>query len=220
MATELGSNGIKVIPNPIDPWMLEQALSPESNQAEHDRDTVLYTGRLQYSKGVLVLLEAVPMITREHKQAHFVLAGARHNSIDGATLDQKLGIANAARCVTMPGHVPWRELVKQYRRAKIFVMPSFYETGGISVIEAMAFGLPVVATHAGGLAEVVEDGVTGILVPPGDSEALAEAVCRLLREPELRRRMGEAGRERVLEKFTIEGIVSQTLAVYSSLAEN
>ena len=220
MTTELGSNGIKVIPNPIDPWMLEQALSGQSNQADDVRDTVLFTGRLQYSKGVLLLLDAVPMITREHQQAHFMLAGARHTSIDDATLEQKLSVENTARSVTLSGHVPWRELINQYRTAKIFVMPSYYETGGISVIEAMAFGLPVVATRAGGLAEVVEDGVTGILVAPGDSKALAEAVCRLLREPELRRRMGEAGRQRVLEKFTIDGIVSQTLAVYSSIAKN
>jgi len=219
MTSELGSNGIKVIPNPIDPWLLEQARSRNSHQAA-DVDTVLYTGRLQYSKGVLVLLDAAPLITREHPQVRFILAGARHTSIDDSTLEQKLRAANADGCVTMLGHIPWHELVNQYRTAKLFVMPSYYETGGISVIEAMAFGLPVVASRAGGLAEVVEDGVTGILVPPGDSKALAEAVCRLLRDPELRDRMGEAGRQRVLEKFTIDGIVSQTLAVYSSITNN
>jgi glycosyltransferase involved in cell wall biosynthesis len=99
-------------------------------------------------------------------------------------------------------------------------MPSFYETFGISVIEAMAFGLPVVATRAGGLPEVVEDGVTGILVPPGDSEALAEAQLRLLLDPDLRRRMGQAGRERVQSEFTVDRIVSQMLDVYHSVIRN
>ena len=220
MTNELGSNGIKVIPNPIDPWMLEQALSSQPQGTDNGRDTVLYTGRLQFAKGVLVLLDAVPMVAREHKRAHFLIAGARHTSIDDATLDHKLNIDDTSRHVRMPGHVPWRDLVEHYRTAQVFVMPSYYETGGISVIEAMAFGLPVVATRAGGLSEVVEDGVTGILVPPGDSKALAEAISRLLRDPELRRRMGEAGRSTVMKDFTVERLISRTLAVYQSLANN
>ena len=96
-------------------------------------------------------------------------------------------------------------------------MPSYYEAFGISVIEAMAFGLPVVATTAGGLPEVVDDGVTGILVPPGDSQALSDALMRLLRDPDLRRRMGRAGQERVRSEFTVDQIVPKTLAVYESV---
>jgi glycosyltransferase involved in cell wall biosynthesis len=96
----------------------------------------------------------------------------------------------------------------------VFVMPSYYETFGISCLEAMAFGLPVVATRAGGLPEVVEDGVTGLLVPPGDTHALAEAIGRLLRDPDLRRRLGEAGRERVLARFTAEHVVKEMIPVY------
>jgi glycosyltransferase involved in cell wall biosynthesis len=120
----------------------------------------------------------------------------------------------------MLGHVPWQQLADLYRRASVFVMPSFYETFGISVIEAMAFGLPVVATRTGGLPEVVDDGVTGILVPAGDAEALADALIRLLRDPDLRRRMGQAGQERVRAEFTIDRVVSQTLAVYESVILN
>jgi glycosyltransferase involved in cell wall biosynthesis len=84
----------------------------------------------------------------------------------------------------------------------------------------MAFGLPVVATKAGGLPEVVEDGVTGILVPPGDSKALGDALLRLLLDPDLRARMGQAGRERVRSEFTVDRIVSQTLDVYQSVIGN
>ncbi len=99
-------------------------------------------------------------------------------------------------------------------------MPSYYETGGLSAIEAMAFGLPVVASRTGGLPEVVEDGVTGILVPPGDSKALAEAVVLLLHDPALRRRLGQAGRQRVLDEFTLDRVLPQTLNVYQSLSRN
>jgi glycosyltransferase involved in cell wall biosynthesis len=112
------------------------------------------------------------------------------------------------------GYIPWRKLMDCYRRAALFVMPSYYETFGISCLEAMAFGLPVVATRAGGLPEVVEDGVTGLLVPPGDSAALADAICRLLADADLRQRLGETGRERVVANFTAERVVQETMAVY------
>jgi glycosyltransferase involved in cell wall biosynthesis len=131
-----------------------------------------------------------------------------------------MGRNGTRKHVQLLGHVPWQKLADLYRRAGVFVMPSYYETFGISVIEAMAFGLPVVAANVGGLPEVVEDGVTGILVPPKDSDSLAEALVRLLRDPDLCTRMGRAGRERVRSEFTVDRIVSQTLNVYQSVIRN
>jgi glycosyltransferase involved in cell wall biosynthesis len=83
----------------------------------------------------------------------------------------------------------------------------------------MACGLPVVATTAGALPEVVEDGVTGILVPPADARALAEAMHKLMRDGELRRRMGQAGRQRILEKFSWRKAALQTEAVYQQVCQ-
>lgn len=105
-------------------------------------------------------------------------------------------------------------MTAQYARAALFVQPSFYETFGIACLEAMCFGLPVVATQVGGLPEVVEDGVTGILVPPNDPQALAEAVLSLLRDPERRRQMGRRGREKVLAQFTPERVADLSEALY------
>jgi len=200
--------------------MLDQAVGVERNASNGNANTVLYTGRVAYVKGTLVLLDAVPMITRQCPQTRFVVAGARHTSIDDLTLNRLLQVGEVARHVDMLGHVSWRELTECYRKASIFVLPSYYETGGLSAIEAMAFGLPVVASRTGGLPEVVEDGVTGILVPPGDSKALAEAVVLLLHDPALRRRLGQAGRQRVLDEFTLDRVLPQTLNVYQSLSRN
>jgi glycosyltransferase involved in cell wall biosynthesis len=119
--------------------------------------------------------------------------------------------------VRLLGHVRWDQLAELYRSASVFVMPSFYETFGISVVEAMAFGLPVVATTAGGLPEVVENGVTGILVEPGDPQALSDALIQLLRDPDLRQRMSRAGQERVRAEFTVDQIAPQTLEIYESV---
>ena len=106
------------------------------------------------------------------------------------------------------------ELVQHYNRAEMLACPSLYEGFGLPAGEAMACGLPVAATTGGALPEVVEDGVTGILVPPGDAPALAEAIQTLMGDADLRRRMGQAGRERVLEKFSWPRAALETEAVY------
>jgi glycosyltransferase involved in cell wall biosynthesis len=223
-ARELGKDlslpeaAIHVIPNPISPALLQQAL--EQPETERAKPVVLYTGRIELNKGSLELLRSVDQVASQFPAVEYVMAGGRHNSIDDRSLENALGRNGTRKHVRLLGHVPWQELADLYRRARVFVMPSYYETFGISVIEAMAFGLPVVAANVGGLPEVVEDGVTGILVPPKDSEALAEAVVRLLRDPDLCARMGRAGRERVRSEFTVDRIVSQTLDVYQSVIRN
>jgi glycosyltransferase involved in cell wall biosynthesis len=94
------------------------------------------------------------------------------------------------------------------------VLPSTREAQGISLLEAMARGVPVVASAVGGIPEVVTDGVDGRLVPPGDSDALADAIVELLRDDELRLRLGEAGRRTVVDQFSIDAQVRSIEAVY------
>ena len=98
-------------------------------------------------------------------------------------------------------------------------MPSLRESFGIVALEAMAMKLPVIASRIGGLEEVVEHERTGLLVPPGDAAALAEAIRTLAENPEMRRNMGEAGRQRVAEKFSIESTIRRTEALYLECLE-
>ncbi len=180
---------IHVIPNPISPELMRQALG--TPRLEPTKPMILYTGRIEFSKGSLELLGSVDRVAARFDQVDYFMCGARHNSIDDQTLQRALGMNGTRKHVRMMGHVPWQP-----------------------------FGLPVVATNVGGLPEVVEDGVTGILVPPGDSEALAEGLIRLLSDADLRRRMGRAGQDRVRSEFTVDRIVDQTLAVYESVIRN
>ena len=207
-------NRIHVIPNPINPAILELAQKHQRKNSHHDSPIVLYTGRIEYRKGTIPLLRSIPYVARKIPDVRFVIAGGRHNSIDDSTLDKVVEENHIKDHVSFLGHIPWDELAAWYRQASIFVMPSFYETFGISVIEAMVFSLPVVATTAGGLPEVVEEGITGILVRPGDHQALSEAIIQLLNDTKLCQHMGTTGKQRVLEKFTVEQTFIQTFEVY------
>jgi glycosyltransferase involved in cell wall biosynthesis len=216
MATQLGWDvgRIQVIPNPIDPWMLERATESIDVPNDYADGKVLYVGRIEFRKGTLSLLQSVPIVAQSVPTVEYLIAGARHSSIGETTLQRHLDLDRTRDHVRLLGHIPWHDLPALYREAQVFVMPSYYETFGISVVEAMAFGLPVVASRAGGLSGVVMDGETGILVAPGDPRALAEATTRLLADAKLRLRMGMAGRERVLAKFTLDQVLTSTLQAY------
>ena len=210
--------GVRVIPNPIAPDVLAEALLQGADTcAARPNPIILYTGRLAAVKGITPLLEAARLVRERTPSARFVLAGPWQMPHAPQSWGLVEGAAADGAGIGWLGHVPWRQLIEWYRRASVFAMPSYYETFGISCLEAMAFGLPVVATTAGGLPEVVEDGVTGLLVPPGDAPAMAEAVGRLLQDADLRCRLGAAGRERVLARFTAESVVEQTLRVYQGV---
>ena len=110
-----------------------------------------------------------------------------------------------------------RDIPEILRASDIFVLSTNWEGLPRSVIEAMMAGLPVVATHVGGVPELVEDGVTGFLVPPKDPQALAEALRKLIDDPELRKRMGQAGREKALREFTLDRMLRETERVYQEV---
>jgi glycosyltransferase involved in cell wall biosynthesis len=192
-------------------------LDPKCSARKYKRPIVLFSGRLAPVKGIETLLKAVPRLKKAYPQVLVVLAGQVQMPNLRLNSDLHRGLKEGVLWV---GHQNPAQMMKWYQRAAVFVMPSYYETFGISCLEAMAYGLPVVATAAGGLPEVVEDGITGILVPPVDSEALAEAIICLLNSHDLRHRMGQAGRQRVLAKFTAQQVAEQTLSLYKKVTES
>jgi glycosyltransferase involved in cell wall biosynthesis len=112
------------------------------------------------------------------------------------------------------GFVPPRELGGYYERAAVVVCPSRREGYGVVAREAMAYGRPVVATAVGGLRDAVEDGVTGLLVPPRDPGALRVAIERVLGDPVLRRRLGDGGRRRARAELSWEAATRETILAY------
>jgi glycosyltransferase involved in cell wall biosynthesis len=166
-------------------------------------------------KGIRFLLEAGAQLKPQFPDLKIVVAGDGFERPELARLADDLGIAPD---VTFLGWVPNAELPPYYRAAAVSVIPSLEEGFGIPAAEAMGCEVAVVASDAGGLPEVVEDGVTGLVVPRGDSAALARAIGALLADPQRRRRMGQAGRERALRLFDWDRSAQQFEELYHEVA--
>ena len=166
-------------------------------------------------KGLVPLLEALAKLRVEHEEAHLVVIGRpRAESGVPATLE-RLGLADA---VTFLSGISDEELVREYARATLAVVPSLYEGFSLPAVEAMACAVPLVATTGGALPEVVgPDGGTGRLVAPDDPGALALTIGGLLDDEAARARLGAAGRERVAERFSWERCAEGTVAAYRRL---
>ena len=166
-------------------------------------------------KGIRFLLEAAAQLKPRFPDLKVVLAGDGFERPELVRLTEDLGLGPD---VTFLGWVPNSELPPYYRAAALSVIPSLEEGFGIPAAEAMGCEVAVVASDAGGLPEVVEDGVTGLVVPRGDATALAQAIGSLLDDPERRRLMGQAGRARALRLFDWDRSAEQFEQVYREVA--
>jgi glycosyltransferase involved in cell wall biosynthesis len=203
---------ILVIPNGIDLRDFEHL--PGKHQARamlglsSDRMLVGTVARLNSVKRLDVLLQAMGSLLG----VYAVIVGDGSERAPLEAISERSGLAGRVHFAGQQDEVQtWLAALD------VFVLSSDWEGMPNALLEAMAAGLPVVATAVGGTPEVVVDGVTGLLVPPRDPVALAEAITRLLHDPDLRRQMGQAGRERVKERFTVERMVSRTEALYREL---
>jgi glycosyltransferase involved in cell wall biosynthesis len=166
-------------------------------------------------KGLRFLLEAVARLGRE-RQVELVVVG-RPRSDNALKLISQLGIGDSVRFVH---GIDDNQLVGLYAEAEAAVVPSLYEGFSLPAIEAMACGVPVIGTTGGAIPEVVgADGDTGLLVPPGKSDALASAIGRVLGDGALQARLGDAGRARVIERFTWQACAVGTIEQYRATLE-
>ena len=185
-------------------------------EVEAEPRSIVWVGNSEdRNKGVKYLLEAAALLRDEGVDFRLVLKDRdrRHLKYAPSLLNQyKLGTRT-----TFLTRMPVGELARLYNRAEIVVSPSLFEGFGLPAAEAMACGRPVIATTGGAFPEVIEDGVSGVLVPPGDARALADAMRCLLDNPAERERLGKGGRERIVSTFNWPLAAEQTLEVYRSV---
>jgi len=187
--------------------------------------TVLYLGRLEKRKGTPQLLEAIPRVLDAVGDVRFILAGGDNSLHDGfqAQTGQTYAdyfarkYAQYTDRVSFLGKIDDEQLNVLYQSCDLFVAPSLYESFGIVYLEAMNYGKPVVGCKSGGVPEVVDDGVTGILVEPSAIAPLAEAIIDLLRSPQRLYDLGAAGRARLMEKFTYLQMARNFASVYRTM---
>jgi len=163
-------------------------------------------------KGQRYLIDAAHLVVQHAPDTRFVILGEGELR---EHLEKQVHEHHLEKHVLLPGFRT--DVLGCIKAFDLFVMSSVTEGLGTSLLDAMAAARPIVATTAGGIPEIVEDGVNGLLVPPRDARALADAILRALRDADLRGRLGDAGFARVNERFTVERMVAQTAAAYEQI---
>lgn len=185
-------------------------VADEASRQSARPPTVLFVGRQFERKGGDLLLQAFRQARRSVPNAELLIVGPQQVGSSEAGV-RSLGFLHKER----PGD--WALLAEAYRSADVFCLPTRFEPFGIVFIEAMHFGLPCIGTNVWAVPEIIADGETGFIVPPEDVNQLADCLVRLLRDRELARRMGAAGRARALRMFTWSAAVERMLVTLDAV---
>ena len=188
------------------------AFSPRPFRDDPQPLELLCVGRLAPVKAQHILLDVAVQLKAEGRQIRLHLAGG---GPDKASLEQSAQERGLRESVIVHGWVSQEQLDALYRQADVFVLASFAEGLPGVLMEAMAMEIPCVSTWITGVPELIRDGVDGLLVAPSDAAALARVIARLMDDPALRRRLGEAGRQRILERFHLRKNAIELLRVFT-----
>ena len=200
-----------IIPNGIDTNRFRPDLEPIPSMKDKKRKNILFVGRFDPRKGLKFILQAMPSIVERVPDAHLTVIG-------GGPLEKwykKQVAPEVASNISFVGFVSPEELPRYYVSSDIYVSPATGgESFGIVLLEAMASGVPVLASDIPGYRTVMEDGVEGMFVPPEDPEAIADKVVELLNAPELRARMGKSGRKKAVNLYSWPRVTEQVESFY------
>ncbi|MCH8314075.1 MAG: glycosyltransferase family 4 protein [Nitrospinae bacterium] len=196
---------IAVIPGGIDPSWLDVERMPS------EKPELVFWGRMEDEKGIPELLTAMKIVVKKIPDVKLTLVGEGNRLEEYKQRVRKLGLIPR---MIVPGWQSMEAIQKLAVTASAAVFPSRIESFGMSVAEAQGAGVPVIATNAGALPEIVEHGVTGTLVSPRDPEALADAICAVLENKEKFQRMAEQGRKTARQKFSWDSAAEQLTGLY------
>jgi glycosyltransferase involved in cell wall biosynthesis len=219
-----GRDDIPVIPMGVDIDFFSASAGRTSDLRHTGKPgrIVLYAGRLIDVKGVEYLIRAFPSVLEKHGDARLHIVGSGPLKKELVSLSGKLGLQGS---VTFHDAVSQEELVRYYSMADVFVLPSIVndkgesEGLGVVLLEAMACRVPVIGSAVGGIPDIIKDGETGLLAAEKDPIDLAERICRLLTDRDLRKKVTENGSRLVARKFSWVAIAGEYAALYERLVE-
>ncbi|NJN46636.1 MAG: glycosyltransferase family 4 protein [Candidatus Competibacteraceae bacterium] len=203
----------EITPLGVDPTVF----TPRPFNPNPELPEIICVGRLVPAKGQHILLAAIDQLAREGRQLKLRLVG---DGPDRTALEQDVQVRQLDRYVTLEGAVNQDRIRELYSRADVFVLASFAEGIPVVLMEAMAMEIPCVATFITGIPELIRDGEEGLLVAPSDAEGLAKAIARLLDDAELRRRLGVAGRQKVLSHYHLQRNIERLAAIFQRRLSN
>lgn len=187
----------------------------------NSRLSVVFLGRLELRKGTLELLKAIPQVLQAYPTAEFTFIGTDRNQCPGNRTHAQWASeelsGDVLRSLRFLGSLPQSDVDRHLKNADVFIAPSRYESFGLVFPEAMRWGTPVIGTRCGGIPEIIEDGKSGLLVPPERPDEIAKALCRLLGDEALRHKLGEGGRRRIESHFSISRMAERVEAMYSEV---
>ena len=200
-----------IIPLGVDP----KEFSPQEDETPStDAPEIFYAGHLVAAKGVDYLMQAMEKVHKKIPNARLVFAG---DGFEGPRLRAMAKDLQIERCVEFLGPVPFTEMPDLFRRCSIFCLPTLAEAFGLSLLQAMATGKPIVASAVGGIPYFVEDGKSGHLVPSCDADALADALIDLLSHPEKMKQMGQHNRRLIEQRYSWDPIIEQIETLYKDV---
>lgn len=201
-----------VIYKSIDPGFFKPAIFARKEARDHS-PRILFIGSNMQRKGVPDLLKAAPRVIQEFPDCEFWIVGNDKSIPELISLTERLGIKSK---VTFWGKQDRFSLLNLFGQADLFTMPSLIEAFGVVFLEAMASGLPIVATNVGGIPELIQDKFNGVLVPPNNPALLASGMLQILNNRNFREQLSKAGIETV-KKYTVERMMHETYNIYSTL---
>jgi glycosyltransferase involved in cell wall biosynthesis len=195
----------------------ERRFVPPEDKSENKRESIVFVGRMDYRKGLFDLLKCAKSVCKARPSAQFILVGTGPLQASLSKETKRTGIDGN---VTFTGYVSQDRLIELYQSAMVSVVPSLYEGLPTVMLEAMACGLPVVATRIGAHVDVISHGLDGLLVPPASPDEMAERILALLANQDLRQEMGAKARETIEARYTWDKVSEKVLQCYQTVVDS